>query len=185
MRIIKNILSQLHVYVVWLILSVVLWGFVFNFLTDAPAEKKLVLFAEVSGVQDRGFCAELEKNKPAGIRMIQAHSFDYVMFDEQSLINADVYIVPRESVEAYRDSFRALDLSKLKAEKLSFYEIDGKPCGIRVWDGKAGSASAYFAYGEGEYYLFLGANSLHAGDVDDAAYWMIGEILQMKNETDH
>ena len=45
MRVLKNILGQLHVYVVWLILSAVLWGFVFNFVTDAPAEKKLVLFA--------------------------------------------------------------------------------------------------------------------------------------------
>ena len=180
MRVLKNILSQLHVYLVWLILSVVLWGFVFNLLTDAPAEKKLLLFAEVGGVREREFCAELEKSKPAGIRMLQAHSFDYVMFDEQSLLSADLYIVPLERVEGYRDSFRALDLSRLPAEELSFYELDGAPCGIRVWDGEAGAASGYFAYGEGEYYLFLGANSLHAGEPDDAAYWMIGEILKMQ-----
>ena len=35
MRVIRNILSQLHVYTVWLILSAVLWGFVFGLLTDA------------------------------------------------------------------------------------------------------------------------------------------------------
>ena len=58
-------------------------------------------------------------------------------------------------------------------------ELDGQPCGILVWDGEKGSAADYLDYGEGEYYLFLGANSLHAGEKDDAAYELLGEILQL------
>lgn len=182
MRVLKNILSQLHVYTVWLILSAVLWGFVFGLLTDAPAEKKLLLFAEVEHCEDTALSARLEEEKPAGIRLIRAHSFDYVMLDEAALRNADLYIVKAENIENYRDSFRPLDPEKIDTASLALYEIDGEACGIRVWDGESGCAASYIDYGEGEYYLFLGANSLHAGKADDAAYWMIGEILEMNNE---
>ena len=179
MRVLKNILSQLHEYVVWAILAAVLWGFVFNFLTDAPEEKKLVLFAEVESCRDRELSAALEARRPEGIRLIQAHSFDYAMFDETGLLNADVYIVPIESVEGYRDSFRPLDPAALPAAAGELLELDGEPCGIRVWDGESGFAADFLGYGEGEYYLFLGANSLHAGEKDMAAYWLIGELLNM------
>ncbi len=179
MRVLKNILGQLHVYVVWLILSAVLWGFVFNFVTDAPAEKKLVLFAEVERCEDQALSARLEEGKPDGIRLVQAHSFNYVLFDEAGLLNADLYIVGAESVGDYRDSFAPLDLTRLNTEGLTLLELDGKPCGIRVWDGQTGSAGAYLGYGAGEYYLFIGANSVHAGRKDCAAYWMIDELLKL------
>lgn len=182
MRVIRNILSQLHVYVVWAILSAVLWGFVFNFLTDAPAENKLVLFAEVESCRDREFSAALEAHRPEGIRLIQAHSFNYVMFDEASLLHADLYIVPKESIEEYRDSFRPLDPDALPAAAGEILMLDGEPFGICVWDGETGFAANFLDYGAGEYYLLLGANSLHAGGKDRTAYWLIEEILQMKNE---
>ena len=179
MRVLKNIVSQLHVYVVWLILSVVLWGFVFNILTDAPAEKKLVLFAEVAGCRDRELSSALEKHRPEGIRFVQAHSFNYAMFDQSGLLNADFYIVPAADVEEYRASFRPLDTEKFSADALTLLELDGQPCGILVWDGEKGSAADYLDYGEGEYYLFLGANSLHAGEKDDAAYELLRELLRL------
>ena len=179
MRVLRNIVSQVHVYIVWLILSAVLWGFIFNIVTDAPAAKKLVLFAEVESCEDRALSALLEEKKPDGLRFVQVHSFDYVMFDEHGLLNADLYIVSAGSVEGYRDSFAPLDLTKLDTEGLTLLELDGQPCGVRVWDGKEGVASSYFGYGEGDYYLFVGANSLHAGEKDDAAYWMIRELLKL------
>ena len=163
----------------WLILSAVFWGFVFNFVTDAPAEKKLVLFAEVEQCEDQALSARLEEGKPDGIRLVQAHSFNYVLFDEAGLLNADLYIVGAESVGDYRDSFAPLDLTRLNTEGLTLLELDGKPCGIRVWDGQTGSAGAYLGYGAGEYYLFIGANSVHAGRKDCAAYWMIDELLKL------
>lgn len=178
MRVLKNILSQLHVYVVWLILSAVLWGFVFNFVTDAPREKKLVLFAEVETCRDAELSAALEERKPAGIKLVQVHSFDYVMLDETALLNADLYIVPADKIEDYHESFRALDPERMDLSGLTLYETDGKPCGIRVWDGETGCAASCLGYGEGEYYLFLGANSLHAGEKDDAAYRLIEVLLQ-------
>ena len=41
MRVLRNIFSQLHEYVLWLLLSTVLWGWIFaSFVTDTKAEKK-------------------------------------------------------------------------------------------------------------------------------------------------
>ena len=179
MRILRNIISQLHVYIVWLILSFVLWGFVFNILTDAPAEKKLVLFADVEQCSDKAMAAALEAERPAGIKLVQVHSFGYAMFDETNLLNADLYIVRAEDAEDYKNSFRPLDTALLDTEGLTLLDLDGEPRGVRVWDGTEGCAASYLGYGEGEYYLFVGAKSLHAGEKDDAAYRMLGEILKL------
>ena len=43
MRVLKNIVSRLHTYIVWALLSAIIWGFVFGMITDAPAEKKIVI----------------------------------------------------------------------------------------------------------------------------------------------
>ena len=179
MRVLKNIFSQLHVYIVGLILSFVLWGFVFNILTDAPAERKLVLFADVERCSDRAMAAALEAERPEGIRLVQVHSFGYAMFDETNLLNADLYIVRAQDAAGYRDSFRPLDLSGLDTEGLTLFELDGQPFGVRVWDGERGCAASFLGYGEGEYYLFVGARSLHAGEKDDAAYRMLEMILRL------
>ena len=179
MRVLKNIVSQLHVYIVWLILSAVLWGFVFNIVTDAPAEKKIVLFADVETCSDQAMSAALEAERPAGIKLVQVHSFGYSLFDEATLLNADLYIVRAQDAENYRYSFRPLDAEKLPLDGLTLFELDGAPCGIRVWDGAQGCAASFLGYGEGEYYLFLGVNSLHAGEKDDAAYELIAELLKL------
>ena len=47
MKILKNIWSQLHLYLLWLLASALIWGLVFSFLTDAPPEKKVTLFIDV------------------------------------------------------------------------------------------------------------------------------------------
>ena len=90
MRVLKNILSQLHVYVVWLILSVALWGFIFGILTDAPPENKVTVYADVESCRDTEMDLALESAMPPGIKMIRVHPFSYVMFDDSSLMNADL-----------------------------------------------------------------------------------------------
>ena len=179
MRVLKNILSQLHVYVVWLILSIALWGFVFGLLTDTGAERKVTVYADVERCRSTEMDVALESAMPAGIKMIRVHPFSYVMFDDASLLNADLYIVKASSAEEYRDSFRALDLTRLDTGDLALLELDGAPCGVRVWDGQSGCAAEYLGYEAEEYYLFVGANSVHAGEPDAAAYAVAEEILKL------
>ena len=184
MKILKNILSQLHIYLLWLLLAALLWGWVFTFVTDTSPAKKVTVFIEAQACQDAELRLALEEDMPEGIRMIQVHSFTYAMFNESTLLNADIFIVPASKAEEYQDSF----LSAAGWDRTA-HPLDDRG-GIRIYDAAAGTGSAqtYITYvvpgGAGEdYYLFFGVNSLHAasltGQGDDAALAVAELLLQM------
>ena len=185
MRILKNILSQLHIYMIWLILAALLWGWIFTFVTDTTPAKKVVVFIDAPSCMDKELRLELEKDMPKGLRMIQVHPFTYAMFDENTLLRADLYIVPASKAEEYRDSFTPLD-----GNVLVDYPVSSRG-GILVYDAQAktGSATDYITYTvpgeEGEdYYLFVGTKSIHAASLnnigDDAALAVAETLLRMK-----
>ena len=70
MRFFRNVLSQLHSYVLWALMSVLFWGWIFTaFIADAPAEKKVVVFADAQVRMDRELDLPLEEDLPEGIRI--------------------------------------------------------------------------------------------------------------------
>lgn len=150
MKIVKRILSQLHSFVLWLLISALFWSWIFTFVTDTSAERKVTLYCKVPAMQDVDLAAALEERMPEGLKMIQAHSFDYVMFGTDAFYQGDLFIVPESEIEAY-------------AELL--VPVEGEQ-GARVYDASAaiGAATAYISYGEEDYYLFLGAGSVHLED---------------------
>ncbi|MBQ2062113.1 MAG: hypothetical protein II458_05485 [Oscillospiraceae bacterium] len=180
MRVIKNILSQLHIYVIWLILATLLWSWIFLFVTDTVRTKKVMVFIDAA-CQDVELRMELEKDMPKGLRMIQVRPFSYFLFDDENLLRADIYIVPASKVEAYRDSFTPLNGGELPG-----YTVSSEG-GIRIYDAAAGSGAAkefitYTVPGEeGEdYYLFFGAQSVHsafANETGDDAALAVAEAL--------
>ncbi len=181
MKFIRGFFSRLPAYVLWLMMSVVLWGWVFTRITDAPAERKVTLFIEAPAVSETALAAELELELPEGIRMIQVHTFDYVMFDTSSLLAADLYVVRESSAAEYIDSFLPL---AHPAE--GCWSLDGVPYGIRVYDAAAGTgaASDWISYCPDDtpkenYYLFFGAKSLHTGQTDLAAYAVADHFLSL------
>ncbi len=177
MKILKNIWSQLHLYLLWLLASALIWGLVFSFVTDAPPEKKVTVFIDTEACRDQALREELEKTLPEGIRMIQVHPFSYAMFNEQTLLDADIFIVPEANVGPYHESF-------LPAPE--GIGAEGPRGGIPVYDAASGrgAAAAYIRYEPGEdYYLFFGVNSLHAASLsgrgDDAALAVADALLRL------
>ncbi len=157
MRVLRAIWAKLPAYVLWALLSAILWGWIFGLVTDAPAEKKVVVYIDAPGCRDTALDVELEKSMPEGIRQIRVHLFSYVMFDEAQLVNADLYVVPASACAGYVDSFRALE----SAAGEGCWEYEGRAYGLPV----GGAASAWVDYDPGEeYYLFFGVNSAHAED---------------------
>ena len=173
MRFLKNVLSQLHSFVLWALLSAVFWGWIFTaFVDDAPAGKKVVIYVDAPVRMERELDARLEEDLPEGIRMIRVHPFSYAAFDESALLQADLYIVPASHAEEFAPSF------------VSWPEGDAEPTeglrGMTVYDAAAGKGAAaeYILYeipGQTpeNYYLFVSADTLHAasltGKGDDAA----------------
>ena len=45
LRVLKKILSNIHRYILWALLSIVIWSFVFTRITDTSPEKKVTVFA--------------------------------------------------------------------------------------------------------------------------------------------
>ena len=166
MKVLKNIFSQLHAFVLWLLFSVMFWGWIFTLVTDVPPAEKVTVYCHVPGVQDTALAAALEEHMPEGLRMIKVHSFDYVMFDVESIGLGDIFIIPASEIESFAE-----DLAPV-----------GEEPGVRVYEASTGDgiATAYIQYeaaGE-DFYLFLGAKSAHLED--GKALEVARELLAME-----
>ncbi|MCH5339732.1 MAG: hypothetical protein J1E03_13190 [Acetatifactor sp.] len=150
MKILKNITSQLHTFVLWLLISAFFWGWIFTFVTDTSHERKVTVYCHVPEVQDVTLAVELERQMPEGLRMIKVHSFDYVMFDMESMELGDIFIIPASEIETYAEWLFPV----------------GEEQGVKVYDAATGEgiATSYIRYAEEDFYLFLGTGSVHLED---------------------
>lgn len=150
MKILKNIVSQLHTFVLWLLASAIFWGWIFTFVTDTSSDKKITVYCHVPAVQDVALAVELEKQMPEGLEMIKVHSFDYVMFNTESIELGDIFIIPVSEIETYAGSLIPA----------------GDDQGVKVYDAFTGEGIAkdYIQYADEDFYLFLGAGSVHLED---------------------
>ena len=150
MKTLRNILSQWHVFVLWALLSAIFWSWIFTFVTDTSPERKITVYCDVQALEDTALAVALEENMPEGLRLIQVHSFDYVMFGVDAFYQGDVFIVPASEIETYAEFLAPVD------------GIDG----VKVYDAAAGKgvAAAYIHYADEDYYLFLGSGSVHLED---------------------
>lgn len=167
MRILKNIFSQLHTFVLWLLASAIFWGWIFTMVTDTSAEKKITVYCHVPQVEATAMAVALEEHMPEGLRMVKVHSFDYVMFDMESINKGDVFIVPASEI----------------GELVEFLApMEGEEQGVQVYDADTatGAATEYIRYGDEDYYLFLGSGSVHIED--GKALAVARQILAMTGE---
>lgn len=150
MKMLKNIASQLHTFLLWLLFSVIFWSWIFTLVTDVPPSEKVTIYCHVPGIRDTALAAALEEHLPEGLRMIKVHSFDYVMFDVESIALGDIFIIPASETELF-----AGDLAPVGEEQ-----------GVRVYEASTGDGVAmeYIQYADEDFYLFLGAGSEHLED---------------------
>ena len=178
---IRRTLSRFPVYVLWALASVILWMYVFSFLTDASPAKKLSVYISTEEVQDVELAARLEEDGlPDGIRMIKAHPFSYAAFSDSDLLAADLYVVKASEADGWRDSFRPLP-DGLTGD----LDLGGGIQGIRVYDAQTGSGVYDDLIGYAvpgvpaeDYYLFFGAGSQHTESGDGAALWFAQRFLE-------
>lgn len=173
MRRIRQLLDLLPAMLMWLVLSVFLWGFVFNLLTDTTPDRKIVLFADAPLTDDTALAVLLEENIAEPVKMVQARSFSYAMMGSESIESADLYIVGESQVQTYQEWFAPLPDQLLSAGEL--LEVAGVPCGVKVYDAQSGegAATAFITYvfpgREAEdFYLFFGRSSLHVQSHENA-----------------
>ena len=180
----KGILKNWHRYLLWLVVSFFLWAWIFTMITDAPAAKKLVLYADCPAMEREALDAELEKGMPDHIRFVEARIFSDEMFQPSNLTSGDVFILSSQQIDRYLPG--CISLPEAVFPGLPLFETEGKPYGVCVCDETKGIAvgTRYVAYLPGEtYYLFFNAASRHLGDwngsPDDAAIIAAREFLAL------
>lgn len=190
MKIIKNIFSQLHTFVLWLLISVLLWGWIFSFLTDTSREKKIMIFVNAGELRDRELALRLEEQKPDGIKMIKVHDFEYQMIGTTK-VYGDLYIVPESDLERMLEKDPGAVLPIRDPGGHPVYEYGGQPVAFLAYDAGTNSgigASRYIFYPRPEldgqnFYLCISSDTRHyegaEGAVDDAAWTVAMDLLTL------
>ena len=179
MRRLKRFFSRVPKYILWLLGAFFFWQFVFNIITDAPEEKKVCLYADVPQINETALAVKLEEYMPEGIRQVQVRPFSYFMWDQNAILEADLYIIRASDAEEYLESFAPVKDAFAGAENI--WTCDGTAFGITVYSPETGECAAgeYITYVSGdtadeECILFINSASLHAKSItgtglDDAA----------------
>ncbi len=173
MKTIWKVMKLIPLLILWLMLSIFLWGFVFNLITDVPPAQKITLCVDAETPGATQLAVLLEEKLGGKVRMVKVLPFTYAMFDTGTLTKADLFIVPASHVETYMEWFAQIP-QELIAESL-ILEIDGVPYGIRAYNAASdtGTAKDCIQYvstdGETEdYYLLFGKESIHILENENA-----------------
>ena len=165
MRNIKRFFSLIPALVLWLMLSVLVWGFVFTHITDTDPAHKISLFIDTQVIDATALAVKLEEGLGGNIKMVKVHPFTYAMLDGEQLQAADLFIIRADHMETYGDW-----LTPLPEE---IREDDA--WGVRAYDAETQSGIAsdcinYRPLGEPEtdYYLCFGNQSRHNQSLENA-----------------
>lgn len=163
MRIVKTLLSNFHRYLLWLLISVFLWGWIFVYSTDTSPDKKVVLYYNAPGANDEQLSIELEKSLPEGIEMVKVFPFSHSAFDTEAPEEADVFIVSES--DAVKISGNLQPIERRSDDDLA---VDGVCLGWRVYTPETGegSAASFIRYA-GRKDIPEGAIPLPSGETDD------------------
>lgn len=169
---IKHFFNLVPAMLMWLMLSIFLWGFVFNILTDVPAAEKLVLFIDAPLTDETALAVSLEETAGDAIRMVQVRPFSYALMSSEAIEAADLYIIGESSIADYGDWFSPLPEELCTGTLL---EKDGQPMGVKVFDAATGEGIALEHIGythpsktAEDHYLLVGKNSLHVKTHENA-----------------
>lgn len=167
MRLIKGFFSNIHRYVLWLLISVFLCAAVFVLAADAPRDKKVTVFIDAE-VNDRLLEYELIKELPEGIRTVKVHPFSYSAFDTGAPLSADIYILTARDLEENAEMMLPIREAGLGEDLV----IDPSGLGVLIYssDTQSGSLRDYIDYtADGDtqsFYLCFNKDSVHLGGIN-------------------
>lgn len=194
MRILKNILSNLHRFVLWALLSVLFWSWIFTFLTDTAPAKKVTVFIDAVRLDELALNLRLEEDLPDGIKMVRVHNLDYQMMGGRE--TGDLYILPASklarTLAEHPQTVAPIELPP----GCEGYDQDGVCCGVCVYDAETGvgCATDKVTYRSGDpvdgagssaenYYLCINAASIHYAKnenaIDNAAWQVAMTFLRL------
>ena len=185
---IKKILRNAHRYVFWAVLSAVVWTWILMLCTEASPKHKIVLYADLEGLDKAALSETLSEDLPQGIRYTEVERFTDQIFSPNAVLSGDLFLIPESSAESYFGSFAKIERGAFAG--CAFYEHEGEAYGVCVYDPAAGIAIAgrfidwHALLGEERCWLFFGVNSKHLGawngSKDDAAIAVAKRLMELE-----
>ncbi len=190
MKLLKRVGSQLHTYVLWALLSFLIWGWVFNLISDTTTFKKVSVYIDSAICQDAALTEILEEDKPEKIEFVQVRPLSYVVFDEPTMFMGDILVLRESYLPNYVTALTPLTGVESRFEGYEILEYEGKPYGIKVYDAQTGESllGDYVTYlkpweENEDFYLFFMVNSRHIAPLhkgaDDIAFRMAEKLLTL------
>lgn len=157
----KRVMNLIPLMLLWLVLSVIIWGWVFGLLTDTDRAHKLTLYVDGEVKDGVGLAVALERELKGEVRMVQVRPFTYAMMNEGDIRAADLYILPDADLPSYGEWLRQ----------------PGEPL--------AGSGAPWLALDKaGNWRLYIGASTLHGAETDGLAETAAGLLLRLLAQED-
>ncbi len=193
MRFLNNVWAQLHRFVFWALILSLFWFWVYTFVGDTTRDKKVILYVDAYGLDQRQLALRLEEEYlPAGIKMIQVRGFDYDFLGGEP--EGDLYLMKASLLETILTETPGRLAALPLPDGMRGWEREGKRWGILAFDpaSQLGPAMDYIQYvsplaQEPEaYYLCVDAASLHfsgnPGALDNAAWEVAMALLSIDTE---
>lgn len=164
----RKFFDRLPLYLLWAVFAVILTIGIYLRLTDAPAEKKLILYIDAP-VETELLARRLEQDKPETLRWIVVRDEQASMFYEDSILEADIWIVKASHAErlAGRTTEESVLIYQAQSDSGPAMSYVLYPLFEMTEDGvKQRSEKTE------DYYLYYNKDSLHLGgegSTDDAA----------------
>lgn len=185
----KRILRNAHRYIFWAVISAVVWTWILMLCTEVSPKRKIVIYADLDGLDKAALSETLSGDLPKGIRCVETERFTDQIFMPGSVQAGDLFLIPESVAESYSESFVPIDREAFP--NASFFELNGAAYGVCVYDPEAGTmvAGRFIDYpallGKERCYLFFGVNSGHIGtwndvSADDAAIVLAQAFLNLK-----
>ena len=175
LHVLGNMLRQLHMYLIWIILSAIIISFAFNQKFETVPAKEIVIYADVASLDQPALETLLDEELPEGIEVVKVRQTGYDLFGMPDPAGIDIYLLPASEIEGHLEFLAPL--SELYASDNtspdSVWSKDGAAYGLLLFaaggqDALPGSDLIEFKPGE-DYYFCFGANGLHRGAGGQAA----------------
>lgn len=182
----KNVLHRIGkdiwAYVMCIFIAIMLWGWIFDLLTQIKTEEKVSVFI---GSYTTGFekTNELNQDRPEYLKVVEVNACSITDGTFKTLLNlfgyevCDILILPESclSKEGCAGYFAEISATYQGVfENLGYYTTDdGKAYGIKIYDKqtdeKAISSINYVAEGKEKenFYLLFNKKSVHLSDLSD------------------
>ena len=193
MKGVKQVLKPAPMLLLWLFLCWLVWGMVFDRLTDTAPEYKLQIYIDAglthadrfAGKLERACLADKNEGSPLGpdasIRMIQVRELSYAMMGESPFGSGDLFILPSSAVHEYTTHLAALpdDVVSAFPPDMELWRIAGRACGVCADDARGLLTEGEIKFDPDEaYWIFAGSGSKH---LEDGAAFALMKLLLLSS----